>query len=252
MLAASGQLKKHVMNYLVFNQLALDFFSSAILVVTYAVDVAGIYLTGIAGYWICIVILYIGLNGSMANLAFIAIERYVKIVHPLWHKSRFRPSMACAAVALTWFLGIVSNVVYVPLTSRVVDGECWAVFFWNSVAAQQTFGIWNFVTFFGFPITSFVYCYGRILQVVVLRRRRIGTLAHAGSQPTATPAPIQMSNNDVHNERLQMKAVKTALILTSFFAVSWLPSHIYYLIRSTDTMLFGLRMLPDHTCSDHI
>lgn len=241
-LAASGQLKKHAMNFPVFNQLTLDLFSSAILVVTYAFDIANIYLTGAGGYWICILILsynilFVGLNGSMVNLAFIAIERYAKIVHPLWHKKRFRPSMAYAAMALAWFMGAVANVIYVPLTSQVIDGQCWAVVFWVSLQAQQTYGIWYFITFFVFPMTSFLYCYGRILHVVVLRRRRVGTFGHAVSQPPATLAPMSVSNSDVHSERLQMRAVKTMVILTSFFAVSWLPNHIYYLMMNINTDL---------------
>jgi len=87
-LVASKQHKKHA---LIVNQNALDLFSSFFLVVTYAVQVFNIYLTGASGYWLCVVLLsenlvWWGTNGSMVNLAIITIDRYLKVVHPIWSR----------------------------------------------------------------------------------------------------------------------------------------------------------------------
>jgi 7 transmembrane receptor (rhodopsin family) len=240
-LATSKQLKRHVMNYLVLNQLALDLFSSVVLVITYALNVSQMYLVGPAGDWLCNLLLsemmlFIGLNGSSINLALISIERHVKIVYPLWHKKRFRPAMALAAIACSWMMSVLTNCIYVPLTTAVVDGQCMSVVFWTSNAAQRTFGTWYFVTFFGFPVISFVYCYGRILHVVRRRRKRIGDVTNSvGHRSTTTN---ESSTGESTSDRLQMNAVKTMTILTLFFAVSCVPC-------VTFVHLFASNVVPD-------
>jgi len=53
-LVASKQHKKHV---LIFSQNVLDFISSLLLVVTYALKLCNFYLTGSGGYWFCMLFL---------------------------------------------------------------------------------------------------------------------------------------------------------------------------------------------------
>jgi hypothetical protein len=84
---ASKQLRKQDVNVLFINQLSLDFFCCIWLLVEYSLKMANIFLEGSTGYWLCIFILsedlsYSGIFGSKINLMSIAIERYVKIVHP--------------------------------------------------------------------------------------------------------------------------------------------------------------------------
>jgi len=57
-LFASDQHKKLV---LIVNQNALDFISSLLLVITYALKLCNFYLTGSGGYWLCQVLLNEGL-----------------------------------------------------------------------------------------------------------------------------------------------------------------------------------------------
>jgi len=97
-LAASKDLKKELFNVLFVNQMSFDLYSSIILVVTFFMKIFPVRLTGTLGYWVCVLvygetILWIGLNGSMLNLAAITVERYVKIVFPIWYKTKFRPWM---------------------------------------------------------------------------------------------------------------------------------------------------------------
>jgi len=53
-LVASKQHKKHV---LIVNQNATDLFSSFFLVVTFALKLCNIHLTGALGYWLCVMLL---------------------------------------------------------------------------------------------------------------------------------------------------------------------------------------------------
>jgi len=98
-LAASKEIKKELFNVLFVNQVSFDLYSSVMLIVTFFMKIfPRVHMSGTLGYVLCSLfygetILWFGLNGSMLNLAAITVERYVKIVFPIWYKSKFRPWM---------------------------------------------------------------------------------------------------------------------------------------------------------------
>ena len=125
-LVVSKQNKKHM---LIVNQNALDLFSSFFLVVTYALKLSNIHLTGATGYWLCITILsenliWWGANGSIINLAIVTVDRYLKVVHPARSKRLLRRWVIYSAMAFAWFVGIVYNTIMVFATTAVIDGVC--------------------------------------------------------------------------------------------------------------------------------
>jgi len=108
-LVASKQHKKHV---LIFNQNAIDCFSSIFLVITYILKLFNIHLTGLGGYWLCVLILseniiWCAIAASKANLVFVTIERYLKAVYPIWSKKRLRNWMMYSSSAFAWISGFV-------------------------------------------------------------------------------------------------------------------------------------------------
>ena len=102
-LAASKEIKKELFNVLFVNQMSFDLYSSIMLVIIFSTKMFPVVpLSGTLGYWLCVLfygetILWFGLNGSMLNMAAIAVERYVKIVFSSWYKERFRPWMVYCA-----------------------------------------------------------------------------------------------------------------------------------------------------------
>jgi len=62
---ASEQHKKQL---LIFNQNALDLASCLFLVLTYAVKLGNVYLMGIGGYWLCMMILSENTNMQFCNV----------------------------------------------------------------------------------------------------------------------------------------------------------------------------------------
>jgi len=68
-LVASKQHRKYM---LIFNQNALDLFSSVFLIITYAVKIADVPLSGSLGYWVCTLVLserliWCGIIGSVID-----------------------------------------------------------------------------------------------------------------------------------------------------------------------------------------
>jgi len=94
-LVASKQHQKHVM---IVNQNALDLYSCIFLIVTYGLKLFNVRLSGSLGYWLCMLILnenllWCGVYGSFCNLTVIAVERYLKVVHPVWCQNHLRKWM---------------------------------------------------------------------------------------------------------------------------------------------------------------
>jgi len=217
---ASDQHKKHV---LIVNQNLFDFFSSFFLIIIFSLKLCNIYLTGATGYWLCITILSECLwtwtaFGSIINLAIITVERYLKIVHPVWSKKKLRNWMIYSAMAFAWISSLTNNLALVFPTTAVVDGNCYAYVMWESKAAELINFFYSFIYYYVTMILIFTFCYWRIL--VVIRRQARVMAAHSGRSSTQTQAQTHQLN------RIQSNVIKTMLYVSVFYAVSWLPIYI--------------------------
>ena len=90
-LGKSSALKKERFNALFLNQMILDMYACGTMAIAYIFKMIYTVLEGQKGYWLCVLLIdelpvWIGLNGSTANLVIVAVERYIMIVHPVWHK----------------------------------------------------------------------------------------------------------------------------------------------------------------------
>lgn len=162
---------------IVLNQMTLDFVCSVMLVFIYAMKFPKFDYAGVAGSFLCKVIvseapLWVFLNCSTANLVVLTIERYVKIVHSVFHRNFIRSWMYIVAIALTWLnFEAITGVVVAMVTSEVLEGNCTAFSQWKRESDRSCFAIWSFVIDLLTPLIVFVYCYSRILCVLVARRK---------------------------------------------------------------------------------
>jgi len=222
--------KQHQKNVLIFNQNVLDFCSSFLLVISYAVKLCNIRLSGPGGYWLCMLIVTENLPwcvilASKTNLMIVTIERYLKVVYPIWSKKKLRNWMINSAMAFAWISGFVHNFALIFSTSAVIDGVCYAYVVWNGLQDQIAFGIWYFVSFYVVVLVLFVFCYWRILVVI---RRQARVMASHGS--TSGQAQSQQIENNV---------IKTMIFVSAFYAVCDLPVNMYALLLFTDPIDSG-------------
>jgi len=221
-LVASKQHKKHV---LIVNQNVFDLFSSISLIVTYAVKIANIPLFGRLGYWICMILLsekliWCGIIGSVINLAIITVERYLKIVHPVWSKKKLQRWVVCLAMAFAWIAAVVYNVAVVFPTSSVTDGACDTYAIWKNETSKVILFVWKFVSFYVVIILICIFCYWRIVQVIRRQAAVMASHSAAGGPSTAQTQTSQM----------QSSVVKTMIFVSAFYAISWLPTYVYLLL----------------------
>jgi len=225
-LVASKQHKKHV---LIFNQNLLDFFCSLALVVVYSFKLCNIYLTGSSGYWLCMLLatenfIWCLCLASKTNLMIVTIERYLKVVYPIWSKKILNKRVLFSAVAFAWISAFLHNFTLTFVTSDVIDGMCYAYMIWKSPVDQVAYGLWYFLSFYVVVLVLFIFCYWRILAVI--RRQASVMAAHCAAGPS-TAAQTQSS-------QMQTNVIKTMILVSASYAICDMPMSIYFLILNID------------------
>jgi len=201
-LVSSKQHKKHP---LIMNQNLLDLTGSLFLAVIYALKISSIHLTGLLGYWLCMLLvsenlLWFAIEGSVINLAVIAIERYLKIVRPIWSRKHMGKSTAYLLSALPWVASFIYNMTVTFKTSAVIDGICHGFIIYENRIVQMIHGLFYFLIFYPFTLLIFVVCYGRILMAI---RRQAAVMAGHVTAGTA----VQQTAAQIQENRIQSNVI---------------------------------------------
>ena len=213
---------------LIFNQNALDLFASIFMIIGYSLHLCNIYLTGSVGYWLCVLLLSDGLTscgitGSVINLALITIGRYLRVVHSVWSKKKQRKWMRYAAAAFSWIASVAYNLPVVSSTTAVVDGTCYAYAFWKNTMERAIYSVCDFMIFYVMMLLIFIFCYWRIL-IVIRHQARVMASHNAAAGPSTGTAHILSDQ--------QSNVVKTIVLVSGFFAISWFPIYVCLLVLS--------------------
>jgi len=221
-LVVSKQHKKHPM---IVNQNALDFFCSFFLVVSSAVKLCNICLTGTLGFWLCATIdcetfVSYGMYGSRISIAAITVERYLKVVHPVWSRKNIRSWTIHSTMAFCWLFGIVS-VAFKFKVCRIKNGVCSYVMSKEMIG----FGIWYILSFYVIIFAIFIFCYGRIL--VAIRRQARVMAAHSAAGDSSTAQTLQSG-------QIQTNVIKTMILVSALYVICHLLQAVLTIDRFVD------------------
>ena len=103
---------------------------------------------------------------STYNLMAISVERYMAIVHPIWHMNNFTDSKTRVSIVFIWFFGVVYVGAVVIPTTGLVNGECLRAAFWPSRAIAVAVGIVELFVTLMIPFITHGFCYARILATL--------------------------------------------------------------------------------------
>jgi len=204
-LVASKQHKKHA---LIVNQNALDLFSSFFVALVYTLRLCNIRLSGNLGYWLCVIVfseylIWCGTNGSIINLGTITVERYLKVVHPIWSRKYLRPWVIYCAMSFAWISSSVYNAIMVSITCELRDGECYAYIVLAGGWHDKIYVAWYISSFYCIILIIFIFCYGRIL--VAIRRQASVMAVHSGPGPSTAQA---------QSNQIQSNVIKTMILVS--------------------------------------
>jgi len=223
-LVASKQYKKHL---LVINQNVLDLVSCIFLVIIYAVKISHVHLTGLLGYWLCMLLisealLWVAGEGAVINLVIISIDRYLKVVHPVCSKKKLRNWMIYSAMAFCWLYPFVYNMYMAFSKSAVVDGVCYGYIMWEDQVGKVVHSAFYFLWYYVLVVLISALCYWRILAEI-RRQARVMTNYNIDGM-------VQSDAAQAHAHHIQSSVIKTMILVCVFYAVSGLPTSAYYFL----------------------
>lgn len=231
---------KYTTNTLIMNQTAIDFMACVFLIVTYVGKLGNRALYGYWGLAYCRLVdsaqfVSSCLHASTTNLVIMTLERYAKIIHPVWHKNNYRRWMTRLGVIVPWIYGFVITFPIIWATSYVEDGLCRAVAAWPGTFSRKAYGISTILWKYLLPLLVLLFCYARILyrirqqgKVHTNSLRNNGRGREAGNRVGASGSSGQSTQG--HMTRTERNILKTLIIVVGCFLLFWLPLQVYYLL----------------------
>ena len=132
---------------------------------------------------------------STYNLMAISTERYLAVVHPMWHNVYFTNRIANIIAVWIWFFGVSFLASILIPTTGLVDGVCIITYFWPSLEMARAIGYLQIVVTLVIPIFVHSFCYARMLSALRNRLTRVspkdGTISSTqrGKTGTANATP---------------------------------------------------------------
>ena len=114
---------------------------------------------------------------STYNVVVLTIERYLKIVHPIFHKNSFTLWKAKILLVIIWLFGFAFEAA-VGLSSTTVRGSlCLIVAVWPNVIIQQMAGFFSVAVLYFLPTVVFIFCHTKMIRSL----RRVGPQLESGN-----------------------------------------------------------------------
>ena len=114
---------------------------------------------------------------STYNIVVLTIERYLKIVHPVFHKVSFTRRKAKILLVLVWLFGITFQISYIVPTTAIVKTKCLTSVFWPSAAVRYFMGYVIWTIQYWFPVLVFLIAYAKMIY----KLRHIGPFKRQGN-----------------------------------------------------------------------
>ena len=212
-LGTSRSLRKHRTNILIMNQSSIDFFCALFLILTNALEDEMPYNDAYCGLWRTKLPLWAVLVSSTYSLLLITIDRYLAIVHAVWHMNNMTTKPLVVGIVCVWLVGPLYNIAYMVPTSktRSGDGYCQVFYYFPSLTGQRAVGILTFVLQFLIPIVVLIFCYLRMVRTLWMR------IAAA-------------NDTSKNNKKAPMRnVVKTLIMVSACFFVCWVFNQVFYL-----------------------
>ena len=221
------KMRKRVGNFLLINQCLIDlcascFISSFALITltTYRKYYETPY-RGIAGELFCRLwgtgLWPWGLmTSSTYNLLMVTLERYLMVVHPIYHKNNITPKKVYIMAGVAWLSGLVFRAVWGIPSSKLGDFYCLLLAVWPGDDWPRAYGIISVLYEFLIPAILMSGMYIRMVHK--LRSRRLPSMKASGQQ---TPSNLS---------RAQKNLTKTFIIVIIVYIGCWTINQFNWLM----------------------
>ena len=156
-------------------------------------------------------------------------ERYLAIVHPIVHKVKFTRDKVYVGIFISWFVGIMYNILWEVPSSDIIDGSCLAFAVWPNDATQRFVGVVTFITQYFFPITMMTFCYSRMVYAL---RQKVSPADHHDGNKTGggEGGGGGAGAGSASTERARRNLMKTLIIVCACFVACWTCNEVFLLM----------------------
>ena len=168
-IATSRSMRKRYTNWFLINQSVIDMLTAGTLAVqAYEPELR---VSGVAGFiycklWYSSLFLWAFAMTSTYNLIVITLERYIAIVHPVWHKNHVTWKLVAVGLASPWIIAYTFTI-HIPVLADFDwdDLTCRTLQF-RSRLQGQIVGVTTFILQYLVPMTTMIGCYTSMVLVL--------------------------------------------------------------------------------------
>jgi len=206
-------IRRKLPNYYFINQTIVDFILSILLAPSMTINLIpiGYSTTLLCLLWQCRITFISLYDVSTYCILALSVERYLEIVHPIWHKLHVTKAKVIITIILVWLFGLLIQFSYVLSTTRAVNGTCRVVSFFPSRAVSSFAGVLNFLIEFIFPLLIISFCYVQMWRCLQSKVKPLSGPNDAVSGNTSGPL-ISLS-------RARRNILKTLFIIVASFMI---------------------------------
>ena len=213
-LGTSAKIRRKLVNTLIIHQSFVDLLTSVLLIGTAHIDGsdqhglegihADVYCFFLASKWP----LWVMIDVSSFGLVFLNIERYISIVHPIYHHTKITRKKVLTILPIVWFLGLLEQC-FLCSSFESENGAC---VFGNPGMFQITVITFLILHFF-LPVVLVLFLYGHMFL-------RLRSAVKSRSDNTFS------KRNDVM-KKAKRNVFKTMLFITMCYAICYVFNSVY-------------------------
>lgn len=215
-------------NYFILSLALADFLFALVCLPFRIVNVLDYYLwtlgLGACRFWVWLDLLFC--SASIANLAAISVDRYLKIASPLTYDIRMTSTRVAVILVILWGYSI-------SLASlSFVSGDALGIIVREQICYIDNKIYLTAISFIGFfaPFTIMILMYCFVFKVAVNQATEVFRLQESlcnGSERNSRRKSSRFSAGTIFFE---VKATKTLIILLSVFCICWSPFFVLTLL----------------------
>lgn len=223
------KLRRRLTSMFLVNQSIVEMIASGVMVLHYITRYMysyHVYMDGVAGelycrLWLTAFPLFGMMLTSTFNLMSITLERYMMVVHPIYHKNTFTRRKALIMITCSWVCGVGYNAFWDPYTTRRRGEMCHVFGTWPNKATAEFYAVLTLLLYMLIPVVLMGFMYTRMI-VILHRKPRSNQVGPHENPPNNPPAS--------HISHAQRNLIKTLVVVLAAFIMCWSLNQMYWFL----------------------
>ena len=179
--------------------------------------------------WTCLI-------GSTYNMILITSERYIMVIHPIWHKSNFTKNLAHICIVAVFMLGLIFGLVKIP-TSSVRHGRCMIMHFWIEDYLRDYYVMALIITMQFLPEIYICVAYSKMFVTLRKRREVVATYSTTANEVLSKAQFNVLATMAIASLCLVL-CYLPATILTIYAMANKVPKFLIFPLKLSNVLMF--------------